>query len=44
MIYQHASRDRDRLIAKGLGNLVRDARASSAKPEEEEPEREERGA
>jgi integrase len=44
LIYQHASRDRDRLIAKGLGNLVRDMRAAPGKPEEEEPERGERGA
>jgi integrase len=44
LIYQHASRDRDRLIAKGLGSLVRDARAASDKPAGEEPEREERSA
>jgi integrase len=43
MIYQHASRDRDRLIAEDLGNLARDARAASATPEEDEPERRQRG-
>ena len=44
MIYQHATRDRDRLIAQGLGGFIRDARAASGKPEEEEPDREERSA
>ena len=29
LIYQHASRDRDRLIAKGLGNLVQQTRCTS---------------
>lgn len=33
MIYQHASRDRDRLIAKGLGGFVRDMRSASDEPE-----------
>ena len=40
MIYQHASRDRDRAIAKGLGGFIRDARAVSGKPGDEEPEQE----
>lgn len=44
MIYQHASRDRDRKIARGLGGFIRDARAASGKPEHEEPEQEERSA
>jgi hypothetical protein len=44
MIYQHASRDRARAIAKGLGNFVRDARTASGKPEGDEPERRERSA
>jgi integrase len=43
MIYQHASRERDRLIAEDLGNLARDARSASAMPEEDEPERRRRG-
>jgi integrase len=43
MIYQHASRDRDRAIAKGLGNLV-DARATTDEPEEEEQGHRECGA
>jgi integrase len=44
MIYQHASRDRDRAIAKGLGGFIRDARAVSRKAEDEEPEQGERSA
>ncbi|HEY6792092.1 MAG TPA: hypothetical protein VI365_32745 [Trebonia sp.] len=44
LIYQHATRDRDRLIAKGLGAFVREARSASGKPEAEEPERGEHSA
>jgi integrase len=44
MIYQHATRDRDRLIAQGLGGFIRDARAAASTPEDEEPEQEERSA
>jgi integrase len=44
MVYQHASRDRDRAIAQGLGGFIRDARAASGKLEDEEPERRERNA
>jgi len=44
MIYQHATLDRDRLIAQGLGGFIRDARAVSGKPEDEEPEQEGRSA
>jgi hypothetical protein len=29
MIYQHATRDRDRAIAKGLGAFVRDAQRAA---------------
>jgi integrase len=35
MIYQHASRDRDRKIAQGLGGFIRDARAATGRPEGE---------
>jgi integrase len=44
MIYQHATRDRDRLIAQGLGGFIRDARTASGKLEDEEPEQQERSA
>jgi integrase len=44
LIYQHATRDRDRLIAKGLGSFIRDARHPPGGSEEGEPERRERGA
>jgi integrase len=44
LIYQHATRDRDRLIAKGLGNFIRDTRYPSGEPEEERPERGEHSA
>jgi integrase len=33
MIYQHATRDRDKTIADGLGQLLRDARPPKAHPE-----------
>jgi hypothetical protein len=35
MIYQHATRDRDQAIAKALGGLVQQARATTADPPEE---------
>jgi hypothetical protein len=44
LIYQHATRDRDRLIAEGLGSFIRDARHPSGGSEEEGPERRERDA
>jgi len=44
MIYQHATRDRDRLIAKGLGDFIRDARHPSGEQEEEGSERGEHSA
>ena len=35
MIYQHATRDRDQAIAKALGGLVQQVRATAAnRPEE----------
>ena len=33
MLYEHATRDRDKAIADGLGQLLRDARALKAYPE-----------
>jgi integrase len=33
MIYQHATADRDKTIASGLGQLARDARTQKARPE-----------
>jgi hypothetical protein len=36
MIYQHATRDRDKAIAQALGGLARQARAGQlARPEQE---------
>jgi hypothetical protein len=32
MIYQHATNDREKKIALGLGQLVRDAQAPDGKP------------
>jgi hypothetical protein len=33
MIYQHATQDRDKTIADGLGQLLRDALAVKGRPE-----------
>ncbi len=33
MIYQHATRDRDQVIANALGGLARQARADAVQPE-----------
>jgi integrase len=45
MIYQHASRDRDRAIAKGLDDYIRDARqAADGKSLEQAPKRKKRSA
>jgi integrase len=35
MIYQHATRDRDQAIARALGGLVQQVRATTADPPEE---------
>jgi hypothetical protein len=35
MIYQHATRDRDQAIAKALGGLVQQLRATTANPPDE---------
>ncbi len=43
MIYQHATRDRDQVIAKALGTFVRDARGPMKEPAEN-AERGEQGA
>jgi hypothetical protein len=42
MIYQHATRDRDRAIAKALGALVREVRQETAEVPDERQERGER--
>jgi hypothetical protein len=42
MIYQHATRDRDRAIAKALGALVREVRQESLEAPAEQQERGER--
>jgi len=42
MIYQHATRDRDRAIAKALGALVREVRQEPAEAPDEQQERGER--
>ncbi len=44
MIYQHATRDRDRAIAKALGALVREVRQEPAEAPDEQQERSERDA
>jgi integrase len=44
MIYQHATRDRDRAIAKALGDLVREVRQEPAEAPEDQQERGEREA
>ncbi len=33
LIYQHASSERDKTIADGLGQFLRDARTRTARPE-----------
>jgi integrase len=43
MIYQHATRDRDRAIAQALGGLVREVRQTSAEAAGEHPDARERG-
>jgi hypothetical protein len=42
MIYQHATRDRDQVIAKARGTFVRDVQNAAEKPADD-PEREEKG-
>jgi hypothetical protein len=44
MIYQHATRDRDRAIARALGELVREVRQEPAEAPEDQRERGERDA
>jgi integrase len=44
MIYQHATRDRDRAIARALGELVREVRQEPAEAPEDQKERGEREA
>jgi hypothetical protein len=44
MIYQHATRDRDRAIARALGELVREVRQEPAEAPEDQQERGEREA
>ena len=43
LIYQHATRDRDRAIAEALGSLVREAQQEPGEAPGEQPERGERG-
>jgi hypothetical protein len=43
MIYQHATRDRDQVIAKALGTFAKEARGTKEEPPET-PERDEQGA
>jgi integrase len=43
MIYQHATRDRDRAIAQALGGLVREVLQTSAEAAGEHPDARERG-
>jgi hypothetical protein len=44
MIYQHATRDRDRAIAEALGALVREVRQEPGEASGEQPQRREREA
>jgi hypothetical protein len=44
MIYQHATRDRDRVMAQALGELVREVRRESTEPTGEQGEAQEREA
>lgn len=44
MMYQHATRDRDRAIAQALGELVREARQDPEEASEGQPEQREREA
>jgi hypothetical protein len=44
LIYQHATRDRDRAIAEALGALVREVQQEPGEAPREQPERGEREA